>query len=168
MKNYVEKANSTLSNQFHLELLKEFQEAYGAGIETTLTMMIAMSAVADSLKKSLFYGKEVRDVRVDLDTNFHIDMHTVDPDLFHGVVGLYSEAGELIEAMMTGDLVNLKEEVGDVLWYLAVLCKYGNFSLEDAMEANIAKLTKRFPNKFSEHDALNRDLQAERRILEES
>jgi hypothetical protein len=34
------------------------------------------------------------------------------------------------------------------------------------MERNINKLKVRFPDKFSEHSALNRDLETERKTLE--
>ena len=40
-------------------------------------------------------------------------------------------------------------------------------SFEHAMKVNIEKLRARYPNKFSEHDAVNRDLKTERQILEQ-
>jgi len=40
------------------------------------------------------------------------------------------------------------------------------FTMEEAMERNIAKLMKRYPDKFTSEAALNRDLDAERRTLE--
>ena len=48
--------------------------------------------------------------------------------LIHGMVGISTESGELLDALkkhlMYGkslDLVNIKEEVGDVLWYCALI-----------------------------------------------
>lgn len=168
-------------------------------------------------------------------------------DLQHAAMGMITEAGELIDAvkrqMIYGkdiDAVNLKEEVGDCLWYAnvaadtigwrlsgevlpsmqnnlfdkrttlftlsialngaaaafggcvseitegdkasyadelpdwlscyaAALAEFGRrfgFTLEDAADANIAKLQKRFPNGFTAHAALNRDTAAERAVLE--
>ena len=44
-------------------------------------------------------------------------------DLFHAAAGLCSEASELLEPILDGsplDLVNLKEELGDLMWYMAL------------------------------------------------
>ncbi len=46
---------------------------------------------------------------------------------------------------------------------LLVSCGY---SLVDAMKRNIEKLNKRYPGKFTQEKALNRDLEAERAVLE--
>ena len=89
-------------------------------------------------------------------------------DLIHGVLGASSEVGELADQMKRFlyygkplDLVNLKEEVGDVMWYLALIAKAGGFSLQDCAEANIRKLSIRYPDKFSNVQAAERDLVAE-------
>ncbi len=39
---------------------------------------------------------------------------------------------------------------------------------EHVRDVNIAKLRARYPQKFSGHDAVNRDLDMERRILDEA
>lgn len=49
---------------------------------------------------------------------------------------------------------------------IAATAKILGVSLEDAMDRNIAKLKLRYGDKFSEHAALNRDLDAERAVLE--
>lgn len=41
-----------------------------------------------------------------------------------------------------------------------------NITFEEALDRNIAKLKARFPDKFTEEAALNRDLKKERQILE--
>ena len=94
-------------------------------------------------------------------------------DLMHACLGIATEAGELIDpikkAVFYGkalDKVNLMEEVGDILWYCAIILKYTGHTFEDAMERNIAKLQKRYPDKFTEEDAVNRDLVSERKELE--
>lgn len=93
--------------------------------------------------------------------------------LIHAVLGLASEVGEIADALKKHliygralDLVNIIEETGDVLWYEALALSAVKGQLSDAMEKNIAKLQKRFGDTFSEHAALNRDLPAERKILE--
>jgi NTP pyrophosphatase (non-canonical NTP hydrolase) len=62
----------------------------------------------------------------------------------------------------------VKEEVGDVLWYLALVCRAAGISLEEAAQANIKKLQVRYPERFSPNSALRRDLLAERKTLENS
>ena len=88
-------------------------------------------------------------------------------------MGLVTESGELMDAMKKHliyreplDLINLAEEIGDQLWYMAIICRKLNLSMGDIMDTNINKLKIRFPHKFTEYDALNRDLGGEREILE--
>ena len=94
--------------------------------------------------------------------------------LLHGSMGLVTEAGELLDAMKKHlfygkpiDMVNIQEEIGDSLFYIAAMCRFLGISFEDAADKNIKKLRSRYPNNFSEYDAENRDLDAERKILEE-
>lgn len=75
--------------------------------------------------------------------------------LTHGTVGICSEAGELAGAMERFlwygkdlDVTNIKEELGDLLWYIAEACDGLGVSMGSLMEGNIAKLRKRFPDKF--------------------
>ncbi|MEY4616449.1 MAG: hypothetical protein RJB66_1409 [Pseudomonadota bacterium] len=52
--------------------------------------------------------------------------------------------------------------VGSMMAVLAL----GGFTVEEAMEVNIAKLRKRYGDKFTEAAAITRNLEAERKILE--
>jgi NTP pyrophosphatase (non-canonical NTP hydrolase) len=88
-------------------------------------------------------------------------------------MGTVTESGELIDACKksmfygkTLDKVNMLEEAGDVLWYIAILCDELNSSFEEYFEVNIAKLKARYGDKFTEHNAENRNLTTEREILE--
>lgn len=97
-----------------------------------------------------------------------------DPNLriLHAALGTFSESGEILEALSkqidTGelDMVNVGEEGGDVLWYQAILADETGVSMAQNMETNIAKLKKRYGDKFSAHAATNRDLAGERAVLE--
>ncbi len=93
--------------------------------------------------------------------------------LLHGAMGLVPEAAEIIDALKKHifygkplDLVNINEEQGDAEWYQAILCDETGKDLDAIHETNIAKLEKRYGPKFDAHRALNRDLGAERDILE--
>ena len=95
--------------------------------------------------------------------------------LLHGAIGLCTEAGELQDALKRHifygkpiDLVNVKEEIGDAFWYMAILADACGTDLGQIAEANIAKLRARFPDKFSEQAAIDRDLDNERSTLESS
>jgi NTP pyrophosphatase (non-canonical NTP hydrolase) len=102
-----------------------------------------------------------------------VDRLTGNARAVHAFFGLLTEMGELADgfkrAIFYGkslDTTNIKEEVGDVLWYLAILMDTLGIDFEQCMEANIAKLRNRYPEKYSHESALNRDLTAERQILE--
>lgn len=93
--------------------------------------------------------------------------------LFHGLLGLQSESGELADALKKTlyygqplDIVNIREEIGDVCWYLAILADATGTTLEECQRINIEKLKKRYPEKFTEENAAVRDLSAEREALE--
>ncbi len=94
-------------------------------------------------------------------------------DLLHAAIGLQTESAEfsdmLKKALFYGkpiDQVNLKEEIGDLLWYAALALRALNTDFETVMERNIEKLKARYPQKFTEENAIVRDLDKEREILE--
>jgi NTP pyrophosphatase (non-canonical NTP hydrolase) len=93
--------------------------------------------------------------------------------LWHGACGLCTEVGEFQDALKAHcfygkplDAVNLAEEIGDIMWYMALVANTLGIDLADIAAKNIAKLRTRYPAKFSKHDATNRRLDAERKILE--
>lgn len=93
--------------------------------------------------------------------------------LDHASAGFTTEAGEFADQLKRHkfygkslDRTNLLEEVGDLLWYVALACNALDETIESVQEKNIGKLRVRFPDKFSEVDALDRDLDSERKSLE--
>lgn len=167
---YIEEAHVTMSPQFHNEFVSR-QE-----LESTIEDVIVSIAALDRLKKTLFYGRDgvahngpAWQVPYLIPGNEQASIN-----LLHCVIGLATEAGELLEGITeqlfdTGeavDRVNMVEEVGDGLWYMAGILKASGFTFGEAQHRNIAKLRRRFPDKFKEHDANNRDLFAERAELE--
>lgn len=94
-------------------------------------------------------------------------------DLIHASMGLVTEAGEFQDMLKKHlyygrelDMVNLKEEAGDLLWYCAIALQALGTDFESVMQTNIDKLKARYPEKFTEESANNRDLETERQILE--
>ncbi|WGF40274.1 MULTISPECIES: nucleoside triphosphate pyrophosphohydrolase family protein [Lysinibacillus] len=86
-----------------------------------------------------------------------------DNELVNYGLGIAGEAGEVADlikkAMFHGhviDHVEVKKELGDVMWYLANIARLAGLSLDEIAEANIEKLKKRYPDGFSTEASINR------------
>jgi len=157
-------------------------------LTSTRMILISMGNILDQIKKHAFYKKPY-----DMDTlKMHMMMANetlktmnslsadeilndertipVNTRIFHAVVGVSTEATELLEAMDLYDpdldYTNLLEEFGDIDWYKAIGVDEIGGDWEDLLTKNIAKLKKRFPDKFTSEDAINRNTDAEREILD--
>lgn len=100
-------------------------------------------APVSSAETLLRYDGDPEPVKFNAGTNFN-------DAVAHGIIGVVSETLELGDNLLTSlfggdelDTQNIKEEVGDILWYLARLSKACDFTLSEAMEGNIAKLDVR-------------------------
>ena len=97
------------------------------------------------------------------------DVDVTNPRLLHGAIGICGEAGELIDAVKTHmiygsklDIDNIKEELGDIIWYMAMVLSSINSSFDEITDMNLSKLEKRYPEKmFSTERSENRDREAE-------
>ena len=83
--------------------------------------------------------------------------------VINACMGLPGEVGEtidLIKKWMFGghnlSYTELKEEISDVMWYLALMCYAFGFSLEEIAQININKLLERYPEGYSEHASQHR------------
>ena len=127
----------------------------------------------DALKKKIFYRKEngLPIGATDIDA-VPITLTEDQFDTLHAVMGIVTEGAELISAMLkyleTGvlDKPNFSEELGDVCWYQGMWCGRNGIELENVMDTNIAKLKARYPDKFTDELAENRNIATEREILE--
>lgn len=156
MENYPELCSRTLSpNFFAQRFSKSLMLSILEDVEHTGNLL-------DAAKKALFYGKETTSLQQPDDPQTDV-IEIEDVDVFHGIVGAITESAELATlavGMLTNkpvDHINLQEELGDLLWYIGIICNYYGFSVDDLMEKNIKKLQKRYPDKFTSEDALNRD-----------
>ncbi len=98
--------------------------------------------------------------------------------IMHAILGMITELGELCDPVKRHLIYNaeldvrsnekgsVREEIGDGSWYQALFLDAIDAKLEDIWERNIAKLRARFPDKFTNEAAINRDLNAEQRALE--
>jgi NTP pyrophosphatase (non-canonical NTP hydrolase) len=80
-------------------------------------------------------------------------------------LGLCGEAGEVADIVKKWmfqdhplDYAKLREELGDVMWYLALACELMDVSLADIAAMNITKLKARYPNGFSAEASVNRQV----------
>lgn len=95
---------------------------------------------------------------------------TARPDLSHReaianwALGLAGESGEVCDHIKKFlahghalDLDEIEKELGDVLWYVAMLAYQLDIPLDQIAAANIAKLQGRYGDKFSSEKSLNRE-----------
>lgn len=94
---------------------------------------------------------------------------TVNPDLDEKLnlatlgLGISGEGGEVADHIKKHighnhelDKNKMLKELGDVLWYVAVLSNALGFSLQEVAQANIDKLSARYPGGFSVEASKNR------------
>lgn len=94
-------------------------------------------------------------------------------DNLHMTLGLVTESAEIADVYKKKiayakevDEINVKEELGDLMFYVVNFCNINGWDLRDILDTNITKLQVRYPESFSNEKALNRDLDAERVELE--
>lgn len=84
--------------------------------------------------------------------------------LLNGAMGLGGECGECIDIVKKHvfqghklDRAHLAEELGDVLWYVAVAADAINYPLSEVMDINAKKLRRRYPDGFDAARSVNRE-----------
>lgn len=159
-------------------------------VGTVLHFGVAAGELIDMLKKHVFYNRKLdirkwnswidqiemycKTMRCPTDEEFPGEYYDVDTRLFHAAVGIFSEGGELLEALTKGvisetgvDTINFAEELGDVEWYQAIAYDAMELNPELNFYRNHMKLNKdRYPDGFTFEAANNRNLVQERKSLE--
>jgi len=84
-------------------------------------------------------------------------------DLIHGAMGVSGEAGELLDAIKKHtiynkplDIENIIEELGDLEFYMQMIRRNLGITREQTLQHNIAKLRKRYGEKYSDRAAQER------------
>ena len=90
--------------------------------------------------------------------------------LLHVGMGLVTEAAEIMDQLKKHiiygkplDDQRLISDLGDGSWYERIGCAVLDVPLAEMIERNVRELKVRFPEKFSEHRAINRDEEAEKK-----
>jgi len=170
------------------------------GLHALLALAVASTDIMDAMKKVIFYGKELDSDKLfhqalrlnDIATfvrqaapvgglvagdnpgfeNPELQLDAVNKRLLHAAIGMFTESGEMLEALKGAlegvefDKVNFVEELGDSDWYKAIAHDEIGIPETAARAIVIAKLEKRYPEKYTDEAALNRDIGAEREVLE--
>ena len=135
-------------------------------------MLASINYLADSsedfpsLNPNTKYGEDV---------DLNREVINVDTRIMHSVLGFATESTELVEQLfetvMSGqdfDRVHLREELGDMFWYSAVMMDTLKLYPPSVLQMVVDKLAARYPDKFTSEAAINRDLVKERQILEKT
>jgi len=136
--------------------------------------IIMASQRLDIIKKDVFYKQRTGASNPNTIAAKRLAKHS---RLLHAAIGMATESGEILEAIMgyaTGgrdaelDLVNIEEELGDQTWYIELAADaVGTDSRRIKTKNNDKLKNKRYKSgKFTKDEALNRDLVAEREVLE--
>lgn len=149
---------------------------YGVTLEdnVTLTTEQRIEHLEEELLDGLMYcehlKKAISDVGITADDYQRAALRTAQTDKFtksglfeNGVLGLTGEAGEVADLLKKNmfqghdlDKEEVKLELGDCAWYIAIAAYALGFSLSDVLNANIAKLKDRYPDKFSKERSIHR------------
>jgi len=89
------------------------------------------------------------------------------PRLLTAAFGMSAEAGEFTEIVKkvflqgkpynADNIIHMKKEAGDILWYMSQLCIALDTTFEELMEINYQKLSARYPEgTFSVYKSENR------------
>lgn len=98
---------------------------------------------------------------------YHTDSKLNEVDDFGGVIngclGLAGESGEVLDIIKKWvfhekelDKDHLKKEIGDVMWYVAMLCESFDFNIDEILKINVCKLKSRYPDGFDTEKANHR------------
>lgn len=83
--------------------------------------------------------------------------------MVHCALGLVGEAGEVAELIKKEfaygkeyDSDEMDNELGDVLFYLVAMAQQNGIWMEEVMKKNVAKLQQRYPQGYTDADAIAR------------
>lgn len=113
----------------------------------------AVGEFFNKLKKRIGHGHDIDDA--ELARELRAGIREADALIAHlnGQTGADTRTSSEHEAPTD---VDLKDELGDGLWYMAVLAALHGWPLSEIGEGNIEKLYKRYPDGFSQEHSINR------------
>jgi NTP pyrophosphatase (non-canonical NTP hydrolase) len=91
------------------------------------------------------------------------DFKSKEEEIMTWGLGIAGESGDVAGCIkktfvhMNDQRNGIKENLGDTLWYIAMICNFFNWDLEDIFRENMQKLNERYPNGFTEEDAARKN-----------
>lgn len=83
--------------------------------------------------------------------------------ILNACLGLSGEVGEFNDMIKKWifhekdlDKEHLKKEIGDVMWYVAMICESVGFDIDGVLQTNVDKLKARYPEGFDTYLANHR------------
>lgn len=82
-----------------------------------------------------------------------------DKEIMTWGLGVAGEAGDLAGCIKktfshkNDQISGIKENLGDTLWYMAMICNYFDWDFDEVLAENIEKLKKRYAKGFSQKKA---------------
>jgi len=156
-----------------------------------LEIFITVGTLLDYTKKGIFYNNYTKydenyltliDKLMRKTADFHrssgkysrVNYDSINFRVVHGLLGAVTESSEMAEHLLnyikTGEIdkVGIGEEFSDSDWYKAII--FDELGLEESVcRTNVInKLKVRFPDKYDDAAAANRNLEAEREKLGEN
>lgn len=147
---------------------------YGESLEenTTLSTIQRIEHLQEELIDGLKYTEHLKQTATDtMSANDYQRMasRTAGEEnreewLLNAALGLSGESGEVADIIKKYrfhghelNLDELKKELGDCCWYIALFCTALKIDLQEVMEDNIEKLKKRYPEGFDKSRSINRE-----------
>lgn len=148
-------------------------EKYGVALEGNTTLTTAQriehaQEEAIDLLKYLEHLKQVAEDGITANDYQRAALRTANGancvNLTNAALGMAGEAGEIADIVKKHsfqghdlDVNHVAEELGDVLWYVAVGAEAIGLSLGEVAQRNIEKLKRRYPDGFDKARSINRE-----------
>ena len=92
-----------------------------------------------------------------------LELGSKDARVILSLLGLNGEVGELTDIYKKKyfhghevDQDSIKKEIGDVMWYMVLLCETLDIDMDEVMQKNIDKLQKRYDGPLTAEKSINR------------
>lgn len=82
-----------------------------------------------------------------------------DKEILTWGLGIAGEAGDVASCIKktfahgNDQKIGIRENIGDTLWYAAMICNFFKWDMQKVLSENMVKLKKRFPKGFTAQDA---------------
>lgn len=88
-----------------------------------------------------------------------LDFTSKNEELADWGLGVAGEAGDLAGCIKktvfhkNDQTQGIRENIGDTMWYLAMICNFYNWDFNEVLAENVEKLSNRYPKGFTEKNA---------------